>query len=163
MILFSFQMKRKQSEILWMRTGSESKQISEFYFSLHVHQITMQSIQPSVRGHGINFFFQKSCDLLIVSLSKDNVEPLHQPEVVFFSVLDGGFAQIFEQISVYNSKDTWKYKFRSIEACFKMKRTSLPVDMHFSKTPLVKLPNITCISKWWPIPELQSSGFLTSI
>ena len=24
----------------------------------------------------------------------------------FFSVLDGGFAQIFEQISVYNSKDT---------------------------------------------------------
>ena len=31
---------------------------------------------------------------------------LHQPEVVFFSVLDGGFAQIFEQISVYNSKDT---------------------------------------------------------
>ena len=40
-------------------------------------------------------FFQKSCDLLIVSLSKDNVEQLHQPEVVFFSVLDGGFAQIF--------------------------------------------------------------------
>ena len=29
----------------------------------------------------------------------------YQPEVVFFSVLDGGFAQIFEQISV-NSKDT---------------------------------------------------------
>ena len=29
----------------------------------------------------------------------------YQPEVGFFSVLDGGFAQIFEQISV-NSKDT---------------------------------------------------------
>ena len=51
-------------------------------------------------------FFQKSCDLLIVSLSKDNVEPLTSTGKWFFSVLDGGFAPIFQQISVYNSKDT---------------------------------------------------------
>ena len=52
-------------------------------------------------------FFQKSCDLLIGSLSKDNVEQLTSTgSGFFFSVLDGGFAQIFEQISVYNSKDT---------------------------------------------------------
>ena len=51
-------------------------------------------------------FFQKSCDLLVVSLSKDNVEQLTSIGSVFFSFLDGGFAQIFEQISVYNSKDT---------------------------------------------------------
>ena len=28
--------------------------------------------------------------------------------------------------------------------CFKMKKTSLPVDLHCLKTPLLKLANITC-------------------
>lgn len=50
-------------------------------------------------------FFLKSCDLLTVSLSKDNIEQLTSTGSGFFSVLDGDFAPIFQQISVYNSKD----------------------------------------------------------
>ena len=51
-------------------------------------------------------FFQKSCDLLIVSLSKDNVEQLTSTGSGFFFSFDGGFAPVFQQIRVYNSKDT---------------------------------------------------------
>ena len=65
-----------------------------------------------------------------------------QPEVVFFSFLDGVFAQIFGQI-VSIIVTTLRNTNLGASRCFKMKKTSLPVDVRRSKMPLLKLPNMT--------------------
>ena len=51
-----------------------------------------------------------------------------QPEVVFFSFLDGVFAQIFGQI-VSIIVTTLSNTNLGASRCFKMKKTSLPVDV----------------------------------
>ena len=65
-----------------------------------------------------------------------------QPEVVFFSFLDGVFAQIFGQI-VSIIVTTLRNTNLGASRRFKMKKTSLPVDVRRSKMPLLKLPNMT--------------------
>ena len=59
-----------------------------------------------------------------------------QPEVVFFSFLDGGLAQMFGQIVSLVVK-TLRNTNLVASRCFKMKKTSLPVDVRRSKTPLL--------------------------
>ena len=56
------------------------------------------------------------------------------PEVVFFLFLGGGFAQIFRQI-VYIIVKTLRNTNFVASRCFKMKKTSLLVNVHSSKTP----------------------------
>ena len=57
----------------------------------------------------------------------------------FFSVfLDGGFAQIFRQIIRIIVK-TLRNTNLVLSRCFKMKKTSLPVDVRRSKTNFLKL------------------------
>ena len=57
---------------------------------------------------------------------------------LFFSVLDNGFAQIFGQIVSMIVKTLRSTNFAA-SSCFKMKKTSLPVNVRRSKTPLFKL------------------------
>ena len=70
---------------------------------------------------------------LIVSLSKDV-----NRKWSFFLFLDGGFAQMFGQIVSLVVK-TLRNTNLVASRCFKMKKTSLPVDVRRSKTPLFKL------------------------
>ena len=56
------------------------------------------------------------------------------------SFLDGSFAQIFGQIVSIIIK-TLRNTNLEASRCFKMKKTSLPVDVRRSKTPLLKFPN----------------------
>ena len=58
-----------------------------------------------------------------------------------FFIFDGSFAQIFGQIISIIVK-TLRNANLVASRCFKMKKISLPVDVHCSKTPLLKLPNI---------------------
>ena len=64
-----------------------------------------------------------------------------QPEVVVFSLLDRGFAQMFGQIVSIIVK-TRRNTNLGASRCFKMKKTSFPVDVRRSKMPLLKLPNM---------------------
>ena len=71
-------------------------------------------------------------------LSKDVFErPTSTGRVFFFSFLDGGFAPIFRQIvpmivkTLRNTNLVWS-------RCFKMKKTSLPVDVRRLKMNLLK-------------------------
>ena len=64
-----------------------------------------------------------------------------QPEVVFFSFLDSGFAHFLGQLVSIIVK-TLRNTNLGASRCFKMKKTSLPVDVRGSKTPLLKLPNM---------------------
>ena len=57
-----------------------------------------------------------------------------------FSFLHGGFAKLFEQIVSIIVK-TLRNTNLVVSSCFKMKKTSLPVGVRRSKTPLLKLPN----------------------
>ena len=59
-----------------------------------------------------------------------------------FSFLDRGFAQMFGQIVSIIVK-TLRNTNLGASRCFKMKKTSLPVDVRRSKMPLLKLPNMT--------------------
>ena len=72
------------------------------------------------------FFLAKRCN--------SELKQRRQLEVVFFSFLDGGFAQMFGQIF-----KTLRNTNLVASRCFKMKKTSLPVDLGRSKTPLLKL------------------------
>ena len=56
----------------------------------------------------------------------------------FFSILDNGFAQLFGQIVSMIVKTLRNTNF-AVSSRFKMKKNSLPVDVHRSKTPLLKL------------------------
>ena len=56
-----------------------------------------------------------------------------------FSIFDNDFAQIFGQIVSMIVKTLRNTNFAA-SSCFKMKKTSLPVNVRRSKTPLSKLP-----------------------
>ena len=70
----------------------------------------------------------------LVSLSKDVFERLTSTGSGLFSFLDGGFTQIFGQIVSIMVK-TLRNTNLVASRCFKMKKTSLPVDVRRSKTP----------------------------
>ena len=55
---------------------------------------------------------------------------------LFSFFLDGGFAQNFGQIVSIRVK-TFRNTNLAASRCFKMKKTSLPVDVHRSKPPLL--------------------------
>ena len=72
-----------------------------------------------------------------MSLSKDVFERRTSIEVVFFSFLDGGFAQIFGQIVSLTVK-TFRNAYLVVSTCFTMKKISLPVEAVVLKYPETK-------------------------
>ena len=77
---------------------------------------------------------------LLVNLSKDVFERRTSTGSGFFSFLDSGFAHFLGQLVSIIVK-TLRNTNLGASRCFKMKKTSLPVDVRRSKTPLLKLPN----------------------
>ena len=73
-----------------------------------------------------------------VNLSKDVFERRTSTGSGFFSFLDSGFAHFLGQLVSIIVK-TLRNTNLGASRCFKMKKTSLPVDVHRSKTPLLKL------------------------
>ena len=72
-----------------------------------------------------------------MSLSKDGFERRTSIEVVFFSFLDGTFAQIFGQMVSLTVK-TLRNKNLVASRCFKIKKMSLPVEAVVLKYPETK-------------------------
>ena len=75
----------------------------------------------------------------LVNLSKDVFERRTSTGSGFFSFLDSGFAHFLGQLVSIIVK-TLRNTNLGASRCFKMKKTSLPVDVRRSKTPLLKLP-----------------------
>ena len=86
---------------------------------------------------------------LIVNLSKDVFELRTSTGSVFFSFLDSGFAHFLGQLVSIIVK-TLRNTNLGASRCFKMKKTSLPVDVRRSKTPLLKLPIAFGLPLWSP-------------
>ena len=82
-----------------------------------------------------------SLALKIVNLSKDVLERRTSTGSGFFSFLDSGFAHFLGQLVSIIVK-TLRNTNLGASRCFKMKKTSLPVDVRRSKTLLLKLPNL---------------------
>ena len=78
--------------------------------------------------------------LIIMNLSKDVFERRTSTGSGLFSFLDSGFAHLLGQLVSIIVK-TLRNTNLGASRCFKMKKTSLPVDVRRSKTPLLKLPN----------------------
>ena len=78
--------------------------------------------------------------LIIMNLSKDVFERRTSTGSGLFSFLDSGFAHLLGQLVSIIAK-TLRNTNLGASTCFKMKKTSLPVDVRRSKTPLLKLPN----------------------
>ena len=66
-----------------------------------------------------------------MNLSRDVFERRTSTGSGLFSFLDSGFAHLFKTLRNTNL---------GASRCFKMKKTSLSVDVRRSKTPLLKLP-----------------------
>ena len=77
---------------------------------------------------------------IIMNLSKDVFERRTSTGSGLFSFLDSGFAHLLGQLVSIIVK-TLRNTNLGASRCFKMKKTSLPVDVRRSKTPLLKLPN----------------------
>ena len=75
-----------------------------------------------------------------MNLSKDVFERRTSTGSGLFSFLDSGFAHLLGQLVSIIVK-TLRNTNLGASRCFKMKKTSLPVDVRRSKTPLLKLPN----------------------
>ena len=75
------------------------------------------------------------------TVSKDVFEQCMSTGSGLFFIFDVCFVQMFGQIISIRVK-TLRNTNLVASRCFKMKKTSLPVDMRRSKTPLLKLPNI---------------------
>ena len=73
------------------------------------------------------------------SLSSDVFERRTSTGSGLFSFLDSGFAHFLGQLVSIIVK-TLRNTNLGASRCFKMKKTSLPVDVRRSKTPLLKLP-----------------------
>ena len=78
--------------------------------------------------------------LIIMNLSKDVFERRMSTGGGLFSFLDSGFAHLLGQLVSIIAK-TLRNTNLGASRCFKMKKTSVPVDVRRSKTPLLKLPN----------------------
>ena len=94
----------------------------------------------------------------IVNLSKDVFERRMSTGSGFFSFLDSGFAHFLGQLVSIIVK-TLRNTNLGASRCFKMKKTSLPVDVRRSKTPLLKLPNFIQITVFCP-PKPRISAFV---
>ena len=83
-----------------------------------------------------------------------------QPEVVFSSFLDSGFAHFLGQLVSIIVK-TLRNTNLVATRCFKMKKTSIPVDVRRSKTPLLKLPVtlVTSSSPLFPLLLIVPPGY----
>ena len=75
-----------------------------------------------------------------MNLSRDVFERRTSTGSGLFSFLDSGFAHLLGQLVSIIVK-TLRNTNLGASRCFKMKKTSLPVDVRRSKTPLLKLPN----------------------
>ena len=84
--------------------------------------------------------------IIIVNLSKDVFERRTSTGSGFFSFLDSGFAHFLGQLVSIIVK-TLRNTNLGASRCFKMKKTSLPVDVRRSKTPLLKLPNSGALAR----------------
>ena len=78
--------------------------------------------------------------MTIMNLSKDVFERRTSTGSGLFSFLDSDFAHLLGQLVSIIAK-TLRNTNLGASRCFKMKKTSLPVDVRRSKTPLLKLPN----------------------
>ena len=76
---------------------------------------------------------------ILMNLSKDVFERRASTGSGLFSFLDSGFAHLLGQLVSIIVK-TLRNTNLGASRCFKMKKTSLPVDVRRSKTPLLKLP-----------------------
>ena len=74
-----------------------------------------------------------------MNLSRDVFERRTSTGSGLFSFLDSGFAHLLGQLVSIIVK-TLRNTNLGASRCFKMKKTSLPVDVRRSKTPLLKLP-----------------------
>ena len=77
---------------------------------------------------------------IIGSLSNDVYERRTSTGSGLFSFLDDGFDQSFSQIAAIRVKKLSNTNFISSRH-IKREKSSLPVDVHHSKTSLLKLPN----------------------
>ena len=84
--------------------------------------------------------------LAIVNLSKDVFERRTSTRSGLFSFFDGGFAHLLGQLVSIIVK-TLRNTNLGASRCFKMKKTSLPVDVRRSKTPLLKFSTLTPCSR----------------
>ena len=75
----------------------------------------------------------------LVNLSKDVFERRTSTRSGLFSFFDSGFAHLLGQVVSIIVK-TLRNTNLGASRCFKTKKTSLPVDVRRSKTPLLKLP-----------------------
>ena len=73
-----------------------------------------------------------------MNLSKDVFERHTSTGSGLFPFLDSGFAQILGQLVSIIVKTLRNTNLGALR-CFKMKKTSLPVDVRRSKTPLLKV------------------------
>ena len=95
-----------------------------------------------------HWFWVPSYDLFasarktVVNLSRDVFERRTSTGSGLFSFLDSGFAHLLGQLVSIIVK-TLRNTNLGASRCFKMKKTSLPVDVRRSKTPLLKLPSIS--------------------
>ena len=95
-----------------------------------------------------HWFWVPSYDLFasarktVVNLSRDVFERRTSTGSGFFSFSDSGFAHLLGQLVSIIVK-TLRNTNLGASRCFKMKKTSLPVDVRRSKTPLLKLPSIS--------------------
>ena len=82
--------------------------------------------------------FHLACEqaFLLVNLSRDVFERRTSTGSGLFSFLDSGFAHLLGQLVSIIVK-TLRNTNLGASRCFKMKKTSLPVDVRRSKTPLL--------------------------
>ena len=124
-------MKTKMESINWFQTTYQVQQ-------KHRHSIvSWPSVSMKFFKHHSEVLSQVGADrTILVNLSKDVFERRTSTGSGLFSFLDSGFAQILGQLVSIIVK-TLRNTNLGASRCFKMKKTSLPVDMRRSKTPLL--------------------------
>ena len=85
----------------------------------------------------------RTLPLILGSLSKDVFERRTSTGSGLFSFLNGGFAQVFSQITSLTVKKLRNSNFISSRHV-KRENALLPVDVRRSKTPLLKLSIFAC-------------------
>ena len=127
-------MKTKMESINWFQTTYQVQQ-------KHRHSIvSWPSVSMKFFKHHSEVLSQVGAErTILVNLSKDVFERRTSTGSGLFSFLDSGFAHLLGQLVSIIVK-TLRNTNLGASRCFKMKKTSLPVDMRRSKTPLLKLP-----------------------
>ena len=127
-------MKTKMESINWFQTTYQVQQKQRHSI------VSWPSVSMKFFKHHSEVLSQVGAErTILVNLSKDVFERRTSTGSGLFSFLDRGFAQILGQLVSIIVK-TLRNTNLGASRCFKMKKTSLPVDMRRSKTPLLKLP-----------------------